>query len=51
MSEHMRMFEQQQMIVGAMLEEGGLYGERLAVRHPSQPAHTERAGGGHSEFL
>ena len=33
--------EQQQVLLRAMLEQRGLDGQRLAVRHPAQPAHAE----------
>ena len=36
--EHVRMFEQQQMLSAAVLEQGRLDRERLAVRHSAQPA-------------
>ncbi len=45
--EHVGMFEQQQAVVGAVLEHRLLQRERLAVRDPSQPTHMERPGRGH----
>ena len=47
--EHVRVFEQQQVLAGAVLEQRALDCERFAVGHPPQPADAERIVHGSAE--
>ena len=44
MGEHVRMLQQEEVVLTAVGEDGLLQCQRLAVRHATEPAHAQRAG-------